>query len=203
MVLPGFTNTEDSAWMTAVAARERERERGWERSKETKTYGECWARSRGLSWAPCWPDTRSDLCLSFWISDGQCGSCLLLLIKYHLARSILRTQSSVAGGLLTDTLQQYRILHSTTMFYNCPTLPSIAGEGDGPAGENHGVNSSPYPGDSSLPPAPHSADQSRCLSLHTWAQRSEVRGQRSGVRGQRSVGSPEMFLLLWGTARSK
>ena len=25
MVLPGFTNTEDSAWMTAVAARERER----------------------------------------------------------------------------------------------------------------------------------------------------------------------------------
>ena len=39
MVLPGFTNTEDSAWMTAVAARERER--GWERSKETKTYGEC------------------------------------------------------------------------------------------------------------------------------------------------------------------
>ena len=41
MVLPGFTNTEDSAWMTAVAARERERERGWERSKETKTYGEC------------------------------------------------------------------------------------------------------------------------------------------------------------------
>ena len=26
MVLPGFTNTEDSAWMTAVAAREGERE---------------------------------------------------------------------------------------------------------------------------------------------------------------------------------
>ena len=40
MVLPGFTNTEDSAWMTAVAARERER--GWEEEiKRDKTYGGC------------------------------------------------------------------------------------------------------------------------------------------------------------------
>jgi len=35
---------------------------------------------------------------------------------------------------------------------------SIAGECDGSAGENHGVNSSPYPGDCPLPPTPHSAD---------------------------------------------
>ena len=44
MVLPGFTNTEDSAWMTAVAAREGERERvrGLEGEIKTdKTYGEC------------------------------------------------------------------------------------------------------------------------------------------------------------------
>ena len=40
MVLPGFTNTEDSAWMTAVAAREGERES--ERfGGGNKTYGEC------------------------------------------------------------------------------------------------------------------------------------------------------------------
>ena len=34
MVLPGFTNTEDSAWMTAVAAREGRL--GGEKSKQTK-----------------------------------------------------------------------------------------------------------------------------------------------------------------------
>ena len=33
MVLPGFTNTEDSAWMTAVAARERQRVREGERER--------------------------------------------------------------------------------------------------------------------------------------------------------------------------
>ena len=41
MVLSGFTNTEDSAWMTAVAAREREREVGREEIKRDKTYGGC------------------------------------------------------------------------------------------------------------------------------------------------------------------
>ena len=34
MVLPGFTNTEDSAWMTAVAARERQRVREGERENK-------------------------------------------------------------------------------------------------------------------------------------------------------------------------
>ena len=37
MVLPGFTNTEDSAWMTAVAAREREREVGRDQKRQKLT----------------------------------------------------------------------------------------------------------------------------------------------------------------------
>ena len=37
MVLPGFTNTEDSAWMTAVAAKEREGG-GWEERNQNRQH---------------------------------------------------------------------------------------------------------------------------------------------------------------------
>ena len=51
MVLPGFTNTEDSAWMTAVAAREGRL--GGEKSKQTTLKRRMLNQKprRGLSWA--------------------------------------------------------------------------------------------------------------------------------------------------------
>jgi len=92
-------------------------------------------------------------------------------------REDVEPEAEVYLGLRVDlTLVVTFVCHSCQINAEDPVISgrrvtnrhaSVAGECDGSAGENHRVNSSPYPGDCPVPPAPHSADQSRRLSLHT------------------------------------
>lgn len=92
-------------------------------------------------------------------------------------RENVEPEPEVYLGLRVDlTLVVTLVCHSRQIDTEDPVISGrrvtnrdsgIAGESDGPAGENHGMNSSPDPGDRPVPSAPHSADQPGCLSLHT------------------------------------